>query len=121
MLDGDTQEWVFSFSGQLSLRIASPWRMVSDERIVVGFEDDGHQFGLKAPMDAEERIRQSVQSKEVTAATFNQYGDLEVRFGRDSTLQVFNHSAGYEGWQLHGPGNRYIVAQGGGRVIASEE
>ena len=56
---------------------------------------------------------QSVESKEVTAATFNQYGDLEVRFGRDSTLQVFNHSAGYEGWQLYGPGNRYIVAQGG--------
>lgn len=55
----------------------------------------------------------------MTAAFFNLYGDLELRFGRDWTLQVFNDSSGYQGWQLTGPGDRQVIALGGGGVVDS--
>ena len=117
--DGDAQQWIFHFSGSLTLQVASAWRMVSATEIVIGFHDDGHRFGLGSPVNAAERITQLVGAKTVSAATFNRYGDLEVQFGPESVLQVFNDSCGYEGWQLYGPGDRYVVAQGGGRVIDS--
>jgi len=115
--DADCHEWVFAFSGQCVLRVVAPWRVVSNGRIVVGYEDDGHQFGLKVPFDAREHFMRLVVGHQIIAASFSEFGDLTVLFGGGSTLQVFNVSVGYEGWQLSGPGERIVVAQGGGRVM----
>ncbi len=118
--DPDTQQWVFTFTGQRALRVAAPWRLVFEGRIVIGCEDDGHLFGLETPVDAKERVARAVEGQEVTEAAVNNVGDLDLRFHSGSTLQVFNLSCGYEGWQLFGPGGRYVVAQGGGRVVDSK-
>ena len=119
--DAETHEWVFSFSGQCSLRVAAPWRMISESQIVAGCGDDGHWFGLEMPFDGRERVMRAIAGHVVSEASASEFGDLSVRFGSDSMLQVFNHSAGYEGWQLFGPGERIVVAQGGGRVLDSEK
>ena len=119
--DPDTQEWVFTFTGQRALRVAAPWRLVFEGRIVIGCEDDGHLFGLEAPVDAKERVARAVEGQEVAEAAVNNVGDLDLRFRAGSTLQVFNVSCGYEGWQLFGPAGRQVVAQGGGRVVDSEQ
>ena len=119
--DPDTQQWVFTFTGQRALRVAAPWRLVFEGRIVIGCEDDGHLFGLETPVDAKERVARAVEGQEVTEAAVNNVGDLDLRFRAGSTLQVFNLSCGYEGWPpLSGPGGRYMVAQGGGRVVDSK-
>jgi hypothetical protein len=118
--DPDTQQWVFTFTGQRALRVGAPWRLVFEGRIVIGCEDDGHLFGLERPVDAKERFARAVAGQEVTEAAVNNVGDLDLRFHSGSTLQVFNVSCGYEGWQLFGPGGRFVVAQGGGRVVDSE-
>lgn len=120
-LDADCNEWIFTFSGQCVLRVAAPWRIVSDGQIVVGYADDGQWFGLKEPFNAGERVMRAVAGQEVTEASFNDFGDLTVRFGAGPSLQVFNGSAGYEGWQLSGAGERTLVAQGGGRVADSDD
>ena len=120
-VDVDTREWVFTFSGQRVLHVAAPWRLLSDGRILVGSEDDGHQFGGQAPVDARERVMRTVEERQVSEASVTRFGDLDLRFDSGSTLQVFNGSSGYEGWQLSGPGDRDVVAQGGGRVVDSAE
>jgi hypothetical protein len=43
-------------------------------------------------------------------------GDLVVRFVNGAALEVFNDSAGQEGWQLSYAGGG-TIAQGGGRVF----
>jgi len=120
-LDADTHEWVFTFGGHCALRVAAPWRMVSAGHVVVGYQDDGQWFGLNTRFDARERITHAVAGQQVTKASVNEFGDLDLCFGSVSALQVFNGSSGYEGWQLFGPGERYVVAQGGGRVGDSAE
>ena len=118
--DPDTQQWVFAFTGQRALRVAAPWRLVFGGNIVVGREDDGHPFGLETPVDAKERVARAIEGQDVTEAAVSNVGDLDLRFRSGSTLQVFNASCGYEGWQFFGPGGRSVVAQGGGRVVDSE-
>jgi hypothetical protein len=98
------------------LRVAAPWRIVSNGQIAVGYADDGQLFGLKAPFDAREHIIRSLAGKQITGASFTEFGDLTLLFGAGSVLQVFNGSAGYEAWQASGPGEPVVVGQGGGRV-----
>lgn len=120
-LDADTQTWVFTFSGRCALQVGAPWRLVSEGHIVVGSDDDGHRFGLESPVDARERVTRAVGGQEVTEVSIKKFGDLDLSFASGATLQVFNGSSGYEGWQLFGPGERCVVAQGGGRVVDSEQ
>lgn len=119
--DADTHEWVFTFTGRRVLQITAPWRIVSETDIVLGRDDDGQLFGLNTPVDAKERIARAVAGKEVTHMTVSKFGDLDVRFASSVSLQVFNDSCGYEGWQLFGPGEKWVVAQGGGRVVDSKQ
>jgi len=119
--DAYCHEWVFTFSGECVLRVAAPWRVVSNGQIAVGYADDGQRFGLTEPFDTRERVMRIVAGQEITEASFSEFGDLAIHFGAGSLLQVFNGSAGYEGWQLGGPGKRLVVAQGGGRVADSDQ
>lgn len=121
VFDAACHEWIFTFSGQCVLRVAAPWRIVSNGQIVVGHADDGQWFGVKEPFDAPERVMQAVAGQGITEVSLSDFGDLTIRFGVGPTLQVFNGSAGYEGWQLSGPGERTLVAQGGGRVSDSDD
>jgi hypothetical protein len=118
--DGDTKEWVFVFSGGVVLRVSAPWRVVADGQTALGWQDDGHRFGLQKPIDATERFGALVQGHRIASATVSPSGDLAIDFGGDSTLEIFNASCGYEGWQLQGPGQRWTLAQGGGNVSESE-
>ena len=118
--DRDTKEWVFVFSGGVALRVSAPWRVVTHGQIALGWQDDGHRFGLPMPIDATERLGAFVRGHRIRSTTVSPSGDLAVDFGGECTLEIFNASCGYEGWQLQGPGQRWTVAQGGGNVSESE-
>jgi hypothetical protein len=118
--DGDTNEWVFVVSGSVALRVSAPWRVVAHGQIALGWQDDGHRFGLQMPIDATERLGTLVQGHRIASTTVSPSGDLAVDFGGESTLEIFDASCGYEGWELRGPGQRWTVAQGGGHVSESE-
>src|SRR5215831_12881716 len=115
--DAACDEWVFSFTGPCVLRVAAPWRVVSNGEIVAGHADEGQSFGLGHPIDVGERVLSTIAGHEISEATFTAFGDLTLSFGAGSQVQVFNSSAGYEGWQLSRPGEPTVVAQGGGGVV----
>ena len=117
--DTECHEWVFAFTGEITLRVSAPWRITAGGEIRLGFEDDGQLFGLPAPLDAQERLGELAIGRRVGSVRAASRGDLVVVFDGETSLEVFNASAGYEGWALHGPGNRWIVGQGGGKIAKS--
>ena len=101
----------------MQLRIASPWRLISDGRIALGWEDHGQLFGRSAPLDAPQIAASLIRETTVVEAEIDDSsGDLSILFENGRILQVFNGSCGYEGWQVFGPGSRAVIAQGGGNV-----
>ena len=73
-------------------------------------------------MDAPKLAASLICDTEVTSTQVDgESGDLSIVFENGRLLQVFNDSCGYEGWQMRGPGNRTIVAQGGGTIVQAAE
>ena len=119
--DTECHEWVFAFAGQITLRVSAPWRITAGGEIRLGYEDHGQPFGLPAPLDAQERLDELAIGRRVNSVRATTQGDLIIQFSGDTSLEAFNSSAGYEGWALHGPGKRWLVGQGGGRIAESTE
>jgi hypothetical protein len=117
--DRQTGEWSFAFDGAVVLRVSAPWRVAVHDCIVLGGEDHGHAFGLPGPVDAFAHLTAHLGGKRVVAAFASATADVAIDFGDGARLEVFNASAGYEGWQLDGPGERWIVGQGGGTLAES--
>jgi hypothetical protein len=87
----------------------------------VGSDDHGQQFGLPKVIDAPRNVLEVVKDRSVEAATVAAgTADLTIDFGDGIRLEVFNDSAGYEGWVLNAPEGRWLVAQGGGRLVSSK-
>jgi hypothetical protein len=113
----EAEEWIFLFTSGVSLQVSGAWRLVAGGHVAVGWRDNGQWFGLSAPFDTTTRIHELVGSSLVDATEVSDLGDLVVRFAAGPSLELFNDSSGHEGWQLYGPGRKYVVAQGGGNVV----
>lgn len=112
-------DWSFCFGPDVSLAVSVPWRIVSDAGIVLGGEDDGHQFGLPKPLDAEalaNRLLSDAKVKQLDADELT--ADLRIVFEGGVRLDIFNNSAGYEGWQAYLPPSEHegnmVIGMGGG-------
>src|SRR5437667_10171875 len=77
-LDGETEEWVFQFSGKICLQANAPWRLVVENRIRLGWRDHGHRFGLARPADAPETL--PIGSSVTEASIDDPTGDLCAGF-----------------------------------------
>ena len=110
--------WGFRFEGKCWVMVSCPWRIVTTEGIAFGSEDDGHQFGLPAPVNGEAKVREIMGSHPLTSLAMNSStADLTLSFGNGSRVDVFNNSMGYEGWQAGvetEQGEATIIACGGG-------
>ena len=109
-------DWVFEFDQDVSLVATCLWRLVEAGRIRLTNQDDGHQFGLPAPVDALNEVnhrlaRASVEAVELRQGTL----DLDLHFSTGVVLQFIPDSSGYESWSLSGHKRRFI-AVGGGRL-----
>ncbi|NPD69984.1 hypothetical protein HN018_19425 [Lichenicola cladoniae] len=113
-------DWLFTLSGKGSLAVSVPWRVVSQECIEFGSEDHGHLFGLSVPVDGEEICRKLIGNRLVTSALVDrQTADLTLHFGSAIRIDIFNNSAGYEGWDAGvdaGSKSMRGIALGGGDV-----
>jgi hypothetical protein len=115
--DGDTETWVFAFSGAVVLSVRTPWRVRTAAEVIVGWRDDGQKFGRETPKDAAAEVKAAVEGSTVASADARDgTGDLAVHFANGTVLEVFNDSSGYEGWQLDHPGGS-TIALGGGQVV----
>jgi hypothetical protein len=106
--------WFFVFADEISIVTEGPWRFLSADGIVVTSEDDGHQFGLPAPVDAADRVLTGISRKTVVAASIiPSTADLIVDFGSQVHLQFLQMSCGYESWRLYIRGSETICMGGG--------
>jgi hypothetical protein len=84
-LDGDTEEWIFRFSGKICLQVSAPWRLLAEGRIRLGWRDDGQRFGLPEPVAASERL--PIGSSVTAASIAEGTGDLSVVFASGAVLR----------------------------------
>jgi hypothetical protein len=90
------------FSDGTQLR-ADYWRLFRDGRACLSGFDHRQQYGLPAPIDAIAELEKQLENEKVSAAKLDlESGDLVIRFGEGSKLQVFNFT-GYEIWELRFP------------------
>jgi len=116
--------WQFVFdSGNASLNVECPWRIIANGRIALGRDDHDQMFGLPAPVDGIAISMQILSSSPVASVIVGtETGDLRIGFEDDRHLELFNSSSGYEGWSLSKGGNSgfCLVAMGGGKLAFAE-
>ncbi len=91
---------VFANSTRLT---AEYWRLMMDDQAVISSFDHQQKYGLPAPIDAVNTLREALQNRLVTNAFLDhKTGDLLFEFAGNITLQVFNFTS-YEIWQISFP------------------
>ncbi len=109
--------WRFVFEQWEYIQTGCLWRIVKDNRLILTCEDHGQQFGLPAPIDAGSKAMEEFASAPVRAVVLREAtGDLLIEFEQGLRLEIISNSAGYEAWEVHGPGRVCVVAQGGGQM-----
>lgn len=109
-------DWLFWFGDSRSISVECRWRIVSSEGIALTDEDDGQQFGLPAPIDAEARANALLSGAEIMSADLAlTTADLALSFSNGHRLQLINNSSGYEAWNVG-----RIIALGGGGSPSSD-
>jgi len=108
--------WCFVLDDGSSIATESPWRLVAAKGIVVTSEDDGHPFGLLAPVNAVDRVTNTVGHNPINRFELREgTGDLVLHFAGDASIEFLNLSCGYEGWRtVHG--QQEVICMGGGRL-----
>ena len=113
--------WTIDLGDGATITIAVPWRIVSQGRIAFADRDDGHSFGLPAPLDGEVETRRLLTGKRIVSAKVDrQTADIALLFDSETRLDVFNSSSGYEGWEARCKvelGWIWLIAQGGGNIV----
>jgi hypothetical protein len=108
--------WFFILDDGSSIGTESPWRLVTANGIVVASEDDGHPFGLPAPVNAVDRVTNTVGHNPIRRFELREgTSDLVLHFAGDAVIEFLNLSCGYEGWRtVHG--QQEIICMGGGKL-----
>jgi hypothetical protein len=99
-------EVVWSLSiGSHYLMTTDTWRLIGAKSIITTSDDDGHQFGLPEPVDAEARANEALADNKINSVELDaKTGDFSLRFEGGLALQILTMSSGYETWQLHRDG-----------------
>jgi hypothetical protein len=81
------------------------WRLIGAKSIIVTSEDDGHQFGLPSPVDAETKATGALAGASIAAVEMDtRTGDCSLKFTNGLVLEILTWSSGYETWQLYRDG-----------------
>lgn len=108
--------WVLYLDDDVSINIGCLWRLIEGGRIRRTSHDDGHKFGLPAPVDAAAEVNGWLARGVVTGVDLRAgILDLELHFDNGRALQIVADSSGYEAWSLSHRGISY-VAIGGGKL-----
>ena len=105
---------MFQFGNDVFLSTQSGWRVLCREAILLTSEDDGQQYGLPKPVDAEASARQLLENRVVAKVAVDQASaDFTIHFDNGSVFQIVNLSSGYEAWTLTSEGDFMIVGRNG--------
>jgi hypothetical protein len=110
---GEHRLCALTISGGYSLSQEALLRYVGTAGVFISALDHKHQFGLASPYDAEAEIRRVIQGKVISRVDVSrETGDLTLHFD-DGRIEIICTSAGYEAYQLNGPGNLIMIGRGG--------
>jgi hypothetical protein len=113
-------DWTVAFDQDTGIVVACLWRLIESGRIRFTSEDDGHKFGLPAPVDAAAEVNRRLTGASVEAVILQQgLLDLELRFSTGHALQIIPDSSGHEAWQVSSR-NRQFIAVGGGELATRD-
>jgi hypothetical protein len=94
--------WLFHFGDAVHLSVESPWRVLSDNSILLARDDDGQAFGMASPINAEAKVHELLVGRAVNSVEVNSVSsDLRIQFDDRLVLEVLNLSSGYESWTLN--------------------
>lgn len=116
-VERDGHSWSFTFEEAGRITATCPWRIAKGNRFVLARDDDGQRFGLPAPVDAAQQALTMLNSKISRVQLEDDTADLLIEFGGEATLQFWNDSSGYEGWQasiVSTKGTTVVIGMGGG-------
>src|SRR5262245_21107807 len=106
-------DWVLTFDKNVRLIVECLWRLLEEGRIRVTSADDGHQFGLSAPVDAVAEVNRRLPLASVGAVVLHEGTlDLELHFNTGHIFQVIPDSAGYESWNLSSESAQSVAVGG---------
>ncbi|MCG3121828.1 MAG: hypothetical protein GIKADHBN_00199 [Phycisphaerales bacterium] len=105
-------DWSFNFDRDVHFVIGCLWRLVQGETLRWTSEDDGHKYGLPAPVDATKETEALLTGAEVVSVSVTSTDDVSVLFSNGVTLQVIPNSSGYENWNVYTNGCQYIESGG---------
>jgi hypothetical protein len=95
---------------------AAYWRVVANGRARLSSFDHEQKYGLPAPIDAKNGLREILRGRTCVEARLDgRTGDLSFGFDGDVSLQVFNFT-GYEIWEIRFPDgteelSNYVLAR----------
>jgi hypothetical protein len=116
-LERREHDWVFSFDGRAHLTVSCLWRLLEGGQIKLTSEDDGHWFGLGAPIEAVTDVNRRLATASVESVTLRQGTlDVQLQFSNGLVLEILPDSAGYEAWTAN-DGSKQLIAVGGGELI----
>jgi hypothetical protein len=108
-------EWIFEFSTGFAVNVGAIWRLKDAQSIQVTSEDDGHQYGLPAPVDALARGNELLLGCTVSRVSVDDAtGDLEAAFSNGIVLEILTNSSGYESWTVFSEGEFWAAVGNGG-------
>jgi len=112
------KSWRFEFEGRTTLDVRCPWRIVASGRIAFGNDDHGQQFGLPNPLDGKREDERLLVASVAKVSLREQTGDLVLELEQGTSLEIFNSSSGYEGWECSTTDGLLAIAMGGGELSA---
>jgi hypothetical protein len=109
-------DWVLRLTNDVNIGISCLWRLLESDRIRFTSEDEGHQFGLPAPIDAAREVNHRLMGAVVNGVQLRpKLLDCEIQFSTGHIFQIIPNSSGYEAWEVcHG--KRRFIAIGGGEL-----
>jgi hypothetical protein len=108
--------WRLNFEAA-GLNIQCPWRIVSNDAVVLSGSDHEQKFGLPQPVDVTVEALRLLKGKTVESVRIDETtADLCITFAGDIRVDMFNDSSGYEGWTFADQRGTWLVAQGGGQM-----
>jgi hypothetical protein len=102
-------DWVLAFDREAAIVVLCLWRLLENGRIRVTSEDDGHQFGLPAPVDATHEVTTCLEGATVQRVEVREgVPDLRLYFSTGHVFEIIPASLGYEAWDATNATDRFI-------------
>ena len=113
----DDVTWTVELAAPALLSVGGMWRLIGKTHVLATSEDDGHQFGLPAPLDVEEKANAILARKVIQEIDLDRRtGDLRLGFDDSLVLEIITTSMGYETWQVWKSDDLFAVGANGGLV-----